>query len=80
MEKEKEEDIIGNEFKVIYDARHFIVSFKIEKELRQGKPAFFSVYWKIFSTNNLTIQIKHEFNSTNKQMYKKEDLLAEGPA
>jgi hypothetical protein len=69
-----------DDFKVIYDARHFIVSFKIEKELRQGKPAFVPVYWKIFSTNNLTVQIKHEFNSTNKQMYKKEDLLAEGPA
>jgi hypothetical protein len=53
MEKEKEENIIGNEFKVIHDARHFIFSFKIEKELRQGKPAFVPVYWKIFSTNNL---------------------------
>lgn len=71
MEREKEEYIIGDDFKVIYDARHFIVSFKIEKALRQGKPAFVPVYWKIFSTNNLTVQIKHKFNSTNKQMYKK---------
>ncbi len=66
------------EFKVIYDARHFIVSFKIEKLIKQGKTVFIPVYWKIFSTNNLTVQIKHEFNSTNKEMYKHEDLLAEG--
>ena len=66
------------DFKVIYDARHLIVSFKIEKAERNGKKAFVPVYWKIFSTDNLLGQIKHEFNSTNKQMYRKEALLAEG--
>jgi hypothetical protein len=66
------------DFKVIYDARHLIVSFKIERAERNGKKAFVPVYWKIFSTDNLLGQIKHEFNSTNKQMYRKEALLAEG--
>ncbi len=66
------------DFKVIYDARHFIISFKIERAEREGKRAFVPVYWKIFSTDNLVGQIKHEFNSTNKQMYKEEALLAEG--
>ncbi len=66
------------DFKVIYDARHLIISFKIERAEREGKRAFVPVYWKIFSTDNLVGQIKHEFNSTNKQMYKKEALLAEG--
>lgn len=66
------------DFKVIYDAHHFIVSFKIERAKRKGKKAFVPVYWKIFSTNNLIGQIKHEFNSTNKQMYTPEALLAEG--
>lgn len=66
------------DFKVIYDARHLIVSFKIARAEREGKRAFVPVYWKIFSTDNLIGQIKHEFNSTNKQMYTDEALLAEG--
>lgn len=66
------------DFKVIYDARHLIVSFKIERTEREGKRAFVPVQWKIFSTDNLMGQIKHEFNSTNKQMYTDEALLAEG--
>ncbi len=66
------------DFKVIYDARHLVVSFKIERAEREGKRAFIPVYWKIFSTDNLIGQIKHEFNSTNKQMYTDEALLAEG--
>ncbi|HOQ33530.1 MAG TPA: hypothetical protein PLA12_13605 [Candidatus Hydrogenedens sp.] len=67
-----------SDFKVIYNARHLIVSFKIERTERTGKSAFVPVYWKIFSTDNLIGQIKHEFNSTNKQMYTEESLLAEG--
>ena len=66
------------DFKVIYDARHVIVSFKIERAERESKRAFVPTYWKIFTTNNLIGQIKHEFNSTNKQMYREEALLAEG--
>jgi len=67
-----------SDFKVIYDARHIVISFKIERAERDGKRAFVPVYWKIFSTDNLIGQIKHEFNSTNKQMYTNEALLAEG--
>ncbi len=66
------------DFKVIYDARHLIVSFKIERVERSGKRVFIPVHWKIFTTENLIGQIKHEFNSTNRQMYREEDLLAEG--
>ncbi len=66
------------DFKVIHDARHLIVSFKMERTSRGGKRVFVPVCWKIFSTNNLSGQIKHEFNSTNRQMYTAEALLAEG--
>lgn len=66
------------DFKVIYDARHFIISFKIERAERKGKRVFVPVYWKIFSLDNLVGQIKHEFNSSNKQMYTEKALLAEG--
>ncbi len=69
---------ISSDFKVIYDARHFVISFKIERADREGKRAFVPVHWKIFSTDGLIGQIKHEFNSTNKQMYTDSALLAEG--
>lgn len=65
-------------FKVIHDARHIVVSFKIERAERDGKNVFVPVYWKIFSIDDLIGQIKHEFNSTNKQMYTENALLAEG--
>lgn len=68
----------STDVKVIYDARHLIVSFKIERAEREGRRFFIPVYWKIFNTNNLIGQIKHEFNSTNKQMYTPDALLAEG--
>jgi hypothetical protein len=45
------------DFKVIYDARHIIISFKIERAERNGKRAFIPTYWKIFTTNNLIGQI-----------------------
>lgn len=70
---ERQED-----FKVTHNARHIIVSFKIERAERNDKNAFIPVYWKIFSVDNLVGQIKHEFNASNKQMYSKEALLAEG--
>ncbi|HPC35423.1 MAG TPA: hypothetical protein P5268_01010 [Candidatus Marinimicrobia bacterium] len=66
------------DFKIIYDARHLVVSFRIERAEREGKTAFIPVYWKIFSIDHLKGQIKHEFNSSNKQMYEDEALLAEG--
>jgi hypothetical protein len=67
-----------NDFKVTVDARHLIISFKIERAERNGKNAFVPVYWKIFSIDNLLGQIKHEFNASNKQMYRKDAILAEG--
>lgn len=66
------------DFKVIYNAHHFVISFKIKRAKRRGKIAFIPVYWKIFSLDNLIGQIKPEFNANNKQMYKDEALLAEG--
>ncbi len=66
------------DFKITQEARHLIVSFKIERTKKNGKNVFVPVYWKIFSIDNLVGQIKHEFNASNKQMYTIEALLAEG--
>ena len=67
-----------DDFKVIYDARHLVISFQIERTVKNGKNAYIPVHWKIFSLDSLLGQIKHEYNASNKQMYRKEALLAEG--
>jgi hypothetical protein len=67
------------DFKVRHDARHFVFSFKIERGKRNDRNVFIPVEWKIFTIENLIGQIKHEFNASNRQMYRSEALLAEGP-
>ncbi len=67
-----------DDFKITCNARHLIFSFQIEKRNRNGKDIYVPVHWKIFRTKGLRGQIKHEFNATNKQMYTKDALLAEG--
>lgn len=64
--------------KITKDAFLLLMSFELDTAERKGKRTFIPVYWKIFSTDSLIGQIKHEFNSTNKQMYTDEALLAEG--
>ncbi len=67
-----------DDFKITMNARHLIFSFQIEKVKRNDKNIYVPVHWKIFGTKNLRGQIKHEFNATNKQMYTRGALLAEG--
>lgn len=64
--------------KITADARHLMVSFEIVEETREGKPVFVPVHWKLYTLEKMLVQIKHEFNASNKEMYKPEALLAEG--
>ena len=64
--------------KIIHDARHLMVSFEITREARNGVTVFVPVRWKIYTLENMLVQIKHEFNTSNKMMYQDSALLAEG--
>ncbi len=64
--------------KVTADARHLVMSFQIEMAQRKGQQAYVPVHWRIYSTDSMVVQVKHEFNANNKQMYRPEALLAEG--
>ena len=64
--------------KVTSDARHLVMSFQIETAQRRGQQAYVPVQWRIYSTDSMVVQVKHEFNANNRQMYKPEALLAEG--
>ena len=64
--------------KVTADARHLVMSFQIEMAQRKGRQAYIPVHWRIYGTDTMVVQVKHEFNANNRQMYRPEALLAEG--
>jgi len=64
--------------KITSDAFHIIMSFELDTTERKGKRAFIPVSWQIYTLDKLLIQVKHEFNASNKNLYTKEALLAQG--
>jgi hypothetical protein len=64
--------------KITRDAFHLLMSFELDVGEREGKRAFVPISWQIYTLHKLLIQVKHEFNASNKDLYKKEALLAEG--
>jgi hypothetical protein len=72
----------SDEFKVTYDAIHFLLSYEIYVE---GKRGYKNIYkckrYKILSIQSLSLDVKYEFNSDNKRIYSGKDgaiILAEG--
>lgn len=64
--------------KITGRARHLMVGFEIIKEKKGNTTVFVPIHWKLYSLQNMTVQVKHEFNASNKAMYRPEMLLAEG--
>lgn len=72
----------SEEFKVVYDAPHFIISFEIYVAGEKGtKHIYKCKHYKILSIESLSLDVKYEFNSDNKRMYSGKDgtiILDEG--
>jgi len=64
--------------KITRDAFHLLMSFELDIADRKGKRAFVPISWQIYTLDKLLIQVKHEFNASNKELYTKEALLAQG--
>lgn len=64
--------------KINFQARHLMVGFEIKAEKRRGKPIYVPIHWKLYTLEKMLVQVKHEFNASNKEMYKADSLLAEG--
>ena len=45
---------------------------------REKRKAYIPLSWQIYTLDKLLIQVKHEFNAGNKDLYTKEALLARG--
>lgn len=60
----------SDEFKVIYDALHLLMSFEIYVDGEYGgKHVYKCRHYKILSLESLSLDVKYEFNSDNKRMY-----------
>ncbi|MGB9597424.1 MAG: hypothetical protein ACPL7B_14175 [Candidatus Poribacteria bacterium] len=72
----------SDEFKVIYDAPHFLMSFEIYVAGESGRDHIYKCkHYKILSLESLSLDVKYEFNSDNKRMYSGGDgtvILDEG--
>jgi hypothetical protein len=64
--------------KITKDAFHLLMSFELDTAERKGEKAFIPISWQIYTLDKLLIQVKHEFNASNKDLYTKEALLAQG--
>lgn len=72
----------SDDFKVIYDTHHFILSYEMFLDGRRGdKNVYKCSHYKILSLEALSVDVKYEFNSDNKRMYSGKDgaiLLDQG--
>lgn len=63
----------SSEMKVIYDTIHFCISFEMVKRNRRNKSVFICKSFKILSLEELSLDVKYEFNSDNKRLYSNKD-------
>ena len=69
--------------KVTRDALHLLLAYELEKVERDGKTVFIPAHWKLITLQDLHVDLKFEFNQSNRGLYGKEAgkaLLGEGEA
>lgn len=55
--------------KLTHDALHLLLAFELEKITRDGKTAFIPVHWKLITLQDLEVDLKFEFNQSNRGLY-----------
>ena len=63
--------------KITKDALHIIFGFELEKTQRASQNTFVPQAWTIWSLDALSLQLKYEFNASNRDLYAKQSLLAD---
>ncbi|RLC41607.1 MAG: hypothetical protein DRH44_07220 [Candidatus Coatesbacteria bacterium] len=64
--------------KITKDAFHILMSFELNRVEREGRRVFIPISWQIYTLDKLLIQVKHEFNASNRDLYTEEALLSKG--
>ncbi len=68
----------STDFKVTYDARHFLIAFAMEQyESPNRERSYRPIGYKILTLNNILCDVKYEFNSDNRRLYSQGNLLFE---
>lgn len=68
----------SREPKVIRDGYHLLLAFGMMVESRGSRPCFLPVRWALYDLFELKVQVKHEFNASNRDIYGKLTPLASG--
>jgi len=55
--------------KVTRDAVHLLLAYELEKVERDGKAVFVPRHWKLISLQDLEVDLKFEFNQSNRGLY-----------
>jgi hypothetical protein len=62
--------------KVTRDALHLLLAYELERTERDGKTAFTPTHWKLITLQNLEVDLKFEFNQSNRGLYGKDAAKA----
>ena len=57
--------------KVTHDALHLLLAYQLEQTNRDGKTDFVPVHWKLITLQDLSVELKFEFNQSNRELYGK---------
>ena len=55
--------------KITRDALHFLLAYQLEKIVRDGRTVFVPVHWKLITLQDLRVDLKFEFNQSNRGLY-----------
>jgi hypothetical protein len=55
--------------KITRDALHLLLAFELERATRNGQSVLVPVRWKLLTLENLTVDLKFEFNQSNRGLY-----------
>ena len=53
-------------FKITKNASHLLISYQMEKA---ENGSYYAKHWRLYSLENLKVNLKHEFNQSNRKLY-----------
>lgn len=56
--------------KVTRDALHLLLAYELEKRSHDGRTVFVPVRWRLLSLEDLEVDLKFEFNQSNRRLYR----------
>ena len=57
--------------KIIRDALHLLLAYELKRITRDSKTVFIPVHWKLMTLQDLQVDLKFEFNQSNRGLYGK---------